>query len=153
MTLPRPAMLVLALGLAGFAWVYTAHAAPVRARAAHTLSVTDEARLHLTGTAGEELDEEGTATGALPGKARAWFVVASSVTGSFTVYPRSGGSITGHVSAHLHSTGTYASFGGTLTVSHGTGRYTHARGSGGFSGTVNRRTDALTVKTTGRLSY
>jgi hypothetical protein len=26
-------------------------------------------------------------------------------------------------------------------------------GSGGFDGTVNRRTDALTIKTTGRLSY
>ncbi len=117
------------------------------------MNVSDEAHLHLTGTSGEELEEEGQTTGALPGKVRARFVVGSSVTGSFTFYPSGGGSITGHGSARLHSTGTNASFGGTLNVSHGSGRYAHAHGSGGFYGTVNRRTDAITVKTTGRLSY
>lgn len=145
--------MVLALALTGSALVYAARASPVRARAARTLSVSDEAHLHLTGTFGEELEEEGPTTGALPGKAHARFVVGSSVTGSFTFYPRGGGSITGHGSARLHSTGTIASFSGSLSVSHGTGRYTHAHGSSGFEGTVNRHADALTVKTTGRLSY
>jgi hypothetical protein len=149
----QPAALAVALGLVGFAWVYSAHASTVPAREARTLNVTDEAHLHLTGTSGEQLEEEGPATGALPGKARAQFVVGSSVNGSFTFYPRGGGSITGHGSAQLHSTGTNASFSGSLSVSHGAGRYAHAHGSGGFDGTVNRRTDALTVKTTGRLSY
>jgi hypothetical protein len=153
MMLWQPVALAFALGLAGFAWVYAARAAPVPARAARTLNVTDEAHLHLTGTSGELLEEEGPATGALPGKIRARFSVGSSVTGSFTLYPRGGGSITGHGSARLHSAATNASFGGGLSVSHGTGRYTHAHGSGGLYGTVNRRTDALTVKTTGRLSY
>lgn len=151
--LPRPIALTLALTLAGFAWAYAAHAAPVPAQAARTLNVSDEAHLHLTGTSGEELEEEGPTTGALPGKVRARFVIGSSVTGSFTFYPRGGGSITGHGSAHLHSTGANASFSGSMTVSHGTGRYAHTHGSGGFDGTVNRRTDALTVKTTGQLSY
>jgi hypothetical protein len=109
--------------------------------------------LHLTGTSGELIEEEGPATGALPGKVRVRFVVGTAVTGSFTIYPRGGGSINGHGSARLHSTGTYASFGGTLTVSRGSGRYAHARGSGGLYGTVNRHTDALVVQTTGRLSY
>jgi hypothetical protein len=137
----------------GFASVYAAHAATNPAQAARTLNVSDEAHLRLTGTAGEELEEEGPATGALPGKVYARFIVGSSMTGSFTLYPHGGGSITGHGSARLHSTVTYASFGGTLTVSHGTGRYAHAHGSGGFYGVVDRHTDALTVKTTGRLSY
>jgi hypothetical protein len=149
----QPVALAVALGLAGFAWVYSAHPSPVPAQAARTLNVTDEAHLHLTGTSGEQLEEEGPTTGALPGKARAQFVVGTSVNGSFTFYPRGGGSITGHGSARLHSTGTIASFSGSLSVSHGTGRYTHAHGSGGFDGTVTRRTDALTIKTTGRLSY
>ncbi|MGH2855086.1 MAG: autotransporter [Solirubrobacteraceae bacterium] len=116
--------------------------------------MTDEAHLHLTGTSGEILEEEGPATGALPGKVRARFVVGSAITGSFTFYPRGGGSISGHGSARLHSTGTVASFGGSLTVSHGTGRYAHARGHGGLYGLVYRHAnDSLTVQTTGRLSY
>jgi hypothetical protein len=123
------------------------------ARAARTLNVTDKANLHLTTTAGELLEEEGTATGALPGKIRARFKVGATVSGSYTFYPRGGGSITGSGSARLHSTGTYASFGGTLTISHGTGRYAHAHERGGLYGLVNRNTDALTVQTTGRLSY
>lgn len=91
-----PVALAFALGLAGFAWVYSAHASPTPAQAARTLNVTDEAHLHLTGTSGEQLEEEGPTTGALPGKARAQFLVGSAVNGSFTFYPRGGGSITGH---------------------------------------------------------
>jgi hypothetical protein len=141
------------LGLAVLACVGAADAASVHARAARTLNVRDEAHLRLVNTAGEVLEEEGPATGALPGKVKARFEVGTSITGSFIVYPNGGGSITGHGSAGLHSTGTYASFGGTLTVSHGSGRYAHAHGSGGLYGTVNRRTDALVIQTTGRLSY
>jgi len=81
------------------------------------------------------------------------FTVGATVSGSFTIYPRGGGTITGHGSAQLHSTGVYASFGGSMTVSHGTGRYAHAHGHGGFYGTVNRRTNALVVQTTGRLTF
>jgi hypothetical protein len=150
----RPVVaLAFALWLTGFAWVYVAKATPVPAQAARTLNVTDEAHLHLTGASGEQLEEEGPTTGALPGKVHARFIVSSSVTGSFTFYPRDGGTITGHGSARLHSTGTYASFGGSMFVSHGTGRYAHAHGSGGFYGTVNRHTNALIIQTTGQLSY
>jgi hypothetical protein len=145
--------LALALGLACLPWVYAARAASVRAHAARTLNVTDVAHLHLVGTSGELLEEEGPATGALPGKVKARFDVSTSITGSFVFYPNGGGSITGNGSARLHSTGTYSSFGGTLAVSHGTGRYVHAHGSGGLYGTVNRHTDALVIQTTGKLSY
>lgn len=140
------------LGLAALACVATASAASVRAKAARTLNVTDEAHLHLTGTAGEVLKEEGSATGALPGKVSVHFTVSTSIKGTFTLYTR-GGSITGHGTARLHSAGAYSSFGGTLAISHGTGRYAHAHGSGGLYGTVNRRTDAMIVQTTGKLTY
>lgn len=148
-----PLALAVALGLVALPLVHAARAASVRAHAARTLNVTDEAHLHLLSTSGEVLEEEGPATGALPGKVKARFDVSTSITGSFVFYPSGGGSITGHGSARLHSTGTYASFGGTLAVSHGTGRYAHAHGSGGLYGTVNRRTNALIVQTTGKLSY
>jgi hypothetical protein len=123
------------------------------ARVARTLNVTDVARLHLVHSSGELLVEEGPATGALAGTVHVRVQVSESVTGSFTIYARGGGSITGYGSARLHSTGTYASFGGSLSVSHGTGRYAHAHGNGGLYGVVDRRTDAMTVQTTGRLSY
>jgi hypothetical protein len=145
-------MVVLAGALC---WIAAAQAASVRptARAARTLNVTDEARLHVTHTNGELLEEEGPATGALPGTVHVRFRIGASVSGTFSIYPRGGGSITGQGSARLRSTGTYASFGGSVLVSHGTGRYAHVYGHGGFYGTVNRRTDALVIQTTGRLSY
>lgn len=142
-----------ALALACLPWVNAARAASMRAHTARTLNVTDVAHLHLVGTSGELLEEEGNATGALPGKIKARFDVSTSITGSFVFYPRGGGSITGHGSAQLHSTGTYSSFGGTMAVNHGTGRYAHARGRGALYGIMSRRTNAMTVQTTGKLSY
>lgn len=151
--LRRPVVLVFALALTAIPSAYAARAADLPARTARTLDVTDEAHLHLTGTSGEVLAEEGPATGALPGTVKVKFTVGATVSGSFTIYPRGGGSISGQGSARLHSTGLYASFGGSMSVSHGTGRYAHAHGHGGFYGTVNRNTDALVVQTTGRLAY
>ncbi len=150
----RSTFVAVLSGLAVLTCLAAADASSVRARAARTLNVTDEAHLHLVNAAGEVLEEEGPATGALPGKVHVRFTVGTSVTGTFVFYPRRGGSITGHGSARLHSTGTYSSFGGTLTVSRGTGRYAHAHGSGGLYGTVNRRAnDTLVIQTTGKLSY
>jgi hypothetical protein len=160
-TSPKPANLptwrsvfvATLLGSAALACVAAAGASSIHTKTARTLNVTDEAHLHLVNTAGEVLEEEGPATGALPGKVHVRFTVGSSVTGTFVFYPRGGGSITGHGSARLHSTGTNASFGGDLSVSQGTGRYARAHGRGGLYGVVDRRTDAMTLQTTGKLAY
>jgi hypothetical protein len=120
---------------------------------ARTLNASDEAHLHVVNASGSLLIEEGPASGGLPGKVKVRFNVSSTVSGTFTLYPRSGGSITGHAKATLHSTGTYASFAGSLTITGGTGRYTHAHGTGGLYGTVNRHNDAIVVQTTGKLHY
>ena len=89
---------------------------------------------------------------ALPGTVSVSFELGPTITGRFTIHTH-GGSITGTGSAKLHSSGLYASFGGTMSVSHGTGRYSHAHGHGGFYGTVNRHTYAAVIQTTGTLSY
>jgi hypothetical protein len=123
------------------------------ARAAGTLNVRDESHMHLVRESGSLLLEEGTATGTLPGTVKVRFDVGATVSASFTIYSRSGGSITGHGMGALHSTGTYATFGGSLAVTGGTGRFRHAHGSGGLYGAINRRTYALTVQTIGKLSY
>jgi hypothetical protein len=126
---------------------------PLTARAAHVLNVKDEAHLHLASTNGSLLLEEGPATGAIPGTVKANFVVAADVTATFTIYAHGGGSISGRGTGALHSTGLYSSFGGSLKVTGGTGRYKHAHGSGGLYGAMNRKTYALTVQTTGQLTY
>lgn len=128
-----------------------------RARLAHTarvLKATDEAHLHYVRhrSSGSRLFEEGTAHGTLPGSMRADCNLGATFAASFTIYTN-GGTIQGHGTATPHGSGIYESFAGTLIVTGGTGRYAHAHGHAGLYGTFNRRTYALTVQTTGSLSY
>ena len=74
------------------------------------------------------------------------------LTGSFTIHTR-GSTIYGTGRATPHGTGRYQSFSGTLTITGGNGRYSHAHGRAGLSGTFDRRTYALLIQTTGRFSY
>lgn len=150
----RAAGLLLLGGLLGLpAWMPVAHAAPrPRARVARTLSVTDSAHLHLVHNGGEYITEEGRATGTLRGKVRAYLEVGPTVVAKFTIYA-SGGTISGEGSGKLKGRTEEPSFGGTMKVSHGTGRYKHVRGRGGFFGTLNRATYKVLVQTTGTLSY
>jgi len=122
------------------------------ASSARSLNVTDEARLRYHESSGSSLIEEGNATGGLPGAVKVNFTVGPTVSATFTITTHSG-SLIGHGSGVLHSSGTYASFRGSMSITRGTGHYMHAHGSGGFYGVLNRKTYALTVQTTGRLSY
>jgi hypothetical protein len=125
-----------------------------RARAARTLSVNDTGYLHLLHASGSILSEAGAVSGTLPGTASVRLDVGENVTASFTIRVRGGGSISGHGSAGLHSSGRYSSFGGSLSVTGGTGRYVHAHGAGKLYGVIERRSDALTVQTReGTLHY
>jgi hypothetical protein len=129
-------------------------AAAVPALAARTLNITDTAHLHFVReTAASTLIDEGKATGGLPGGVKVVFEVGASVKASFTLTGRHGALI-GSGFAKPHSSGAeYTSFAGTLTITHGTGRYLHAHGRGGFYGTIDRANDAVTVQTTGTLAY
>jgi hypothetical protein len=123
------------------------------ATAAHVLNVKDEGHLHEVGESGSDLVEEGPVTGTVPGRVKVNFNVGPTIYSSFTIYPRGGGSISGHGSGLLHSTGKWSTFGGTITVTRGTGRYAHAHGTGQMYGVINRKTYALTVQTIGKLYY
>jgi hypothetical protein len=116
------------------------------------LSVNDTGHLHLLKAFGSTLLEEGAAAGTLPGLAKVRLLVGSTVIASFTIQTKYG-TIYGSGRAALHSSGRYASFGGSLSVSHGTGSYAHAHGSGKLYGAIDRRTSSLTVQTVGTLSY
>lgn len=110
------------------------------------------ARLKYVTTKGAYLLEQGLASGPLAGIVKARVRVTADISGSFTFYPR-GGSITGRGAATLHESGTYASFGGVVKITGGTGRYAHARGEGGLYGVYNRKSLEIKIQTTGRLSY
>jgi hypothetical protein len=120
--------------------------------AASSLKATDTAHLHYVSASGSLLYEEGQASGTLPGSMRVHFDVGAKLSGSFTIYTR-GGSIKGHGEATPHGAGTYESFAGALVVTGGTGRFAHARGRTGLSGTFDRANYALLVQTTGTLSF
>lgn len=123
------------------------------ARTARVLNVKDEGHLHLVSESGSLLVEEGPAVGTVPGTVKVRFNIGAVISAYFTIYARGGGSITGHGSGTLHSTSAYSTFGGALSVSHGSGRFARAHGTGGLYGAINRRTYALTVQTIGKLYY
>jgi hypothetical protein len=122
------------------------------AHTARTLNVTDTAHLRYISHSGSLLYEEGATSGTLPGSMRAHCNIGATVTANFTIYTH-GGTITGHGTATPHGSGINESFAGSFLVTGGTGQYAHAHGHAGLSGTFDRRTYALTVQTTGRLSY
>ncbi len=129
-------------------------AGPV-AGAARTLSLHESGRLHLTSHSGLTLNEQGSATGTIRGTIYIHLDVASQthVTAEVNIYP-SGGSLSGHGSANYEVGGSYASFSGTLSISRGTGTYSHAHASNlRFTGSIKRVNDATTVEVSGPLSY
>jgi hypothetical protein len=147
------ARIVAALALAA-AFSGAPSEAASRAAMARFQHLTVVAHLHYVAARGSYLFEEGRASGALAGTVRARVRIAADISGSFTFYSR-GGAVRGYGSAKLNESGSYASFGGTLKVIGGTGRYSHARGGGRLYGVYNRRSPRLelTIQTTGDLSY
>jgi hypothetical protein len=148
---------VTALAVLGVAMCLSLGSFPSRissasASGARSVQLTISAHLHYVSSKGSYLFEEGSATGALAGVVRAKLRVTAGISGSFTFLPH-GEAINGVGSATLHESGTYASFGGSLKILGGTGRYAHAHGEGGLYGVYNRQSLAVTIKTTGRLSY
>lgn len=142
---------VLALGAVALAT--TSVDAASRARAAGTLRATDTARLHRVRCACDEILEEGQARGSFPGALRAFVTVGAPIVFRFTITVRGVGSLSGQGSGKPKGNPAEPSFGGTMTVTHGTGRYRHVHGKGGFYGTINRATYAAVVQTTATLSY
>jgi hypothetical protein len=140
--LTLPALLILPAG---------ASSAP-SAHEARSLSVTDTAHLKLVHHEGEYITEEGQATGALPGHVKLLLEVGPTVVARFTI-TAAGGSISGVGSGKPKGRSEEPSFAGSMKVTHGTGRYRHAHGTGGFYGTLNRGTYKMVVQTTGTLDY
>lgn len=138
-----------------FATSLSALAAGPSARTARSVVVKDEAKLHFVKSSGSTLSDEGSATGTFPGKVKIVFTYTGSpnVSSQLTIYG-SGGSIRVRASGKLSSpTNPKPSFKGALTVTGGSGRYSHVHGSGALYGVFNRRTYALVVQAQGTIHY
>jgi len=147
----------LATALIACLMAATVHSAPSRAASAHaasTLSLNETGHLRLTSHRGLTLNEQGTATGTIAGTIYIHLDVTSTnrVTAEVNIYP-AGGSLTGSATASYRPAGATATFAGTMTIARGSGRYSHARGSGlSFTGSIERVNDAVTVRVSGRIS-
>jgi hypothetical protein len=122
---------------------------------ARSVRLTITAHLHYVSSKGSYLIEQGPASGQLAGIVKARLRVTAEISGSFTLYlaPRGASSIRGQGSGTLHESGIYASFGGSLKILGGTGRYAHGRGGGKLYGVYNRKNLGVTIQTIGNLSY
>lgn len=119
----------------------------------HTLRVNASAHLTLVKKDGSILNERGTVTGTPAGSVTARFNVSNvaKTTGTMTFKPSGGGSIT--VTAAVYPAGSVSRFSGSFAVRSGTGKFANAVGSGTLSGTVNRRTWAVSATAKGTLTY
>jgi hypothetical protein len=148
--------IAIALGCSGLitanAWSGPVNRMPA-AEAAGSLPVNDSSHLHLVHASGPTLAEEGRVTGTLPGKLEATLTLkATTATSQFTIVVGGSGSITGHGAGDLHEGhGGYESFAGEVTLTHGSGRYAHASGSGRIYGTIDRLNDNAVVQVIGVL--
>jgi hypothetical protein len=148
------AMLGCALAVLAILGAATAEGRRPTALTARTVSINESGRLHLTSKHGFTLNEEGSTTGTIRGTIYIHLHLLSSslVTAEVNIYP-SGGSISGAGSASYHVNGGYASFSGSLSVSRGSGSYSRAHASRlRFTGTIQRRSDAVAVQLSGPLS-
>ena len=152
-SLPAAALVVVLAGMSGGAPISATASGGPSARQARRTRLVERAALRLTSSEESTLYERGQAYGTFNAPLTAHLnLYPGHVTALFTIYPR-GGSITGRASARFVVKGSTGYYGGTLEITHGTGRYRHASGSNiGISGTINRQTFALTVKANGWIS-
>jgi hypothetical protein len=119
---------------------------------AKIVNLNENVNLKLLGEEGSALVEHGKAAGTYNAPVTATFTIhPKAVTATVTVYPH-GGSITGVAQANYIVQNSTGYFGGTLTITRGTGSFRHASGKAlGISGTINRYTFAITVKAHGEV--
>ncbi len=164
-----PALPLMISGALATSLTPSALSATPRARghAAGVISASDTAELRYDPrtSEGATLIEEGQAKGSLPGWIKAEINTGTGATfsGSFQ-FRTLGGVINGRGRARLSGSKSNGieSFAGSMTVTGGTGRYLHVRGSAGLYGLFYRRSERdrtghlhhtydVTVQTTGTI--
>ena len=162
-------MRILGEGLRGRAWLVLAAAAlgamaalatsaPAHspsARAAKAMAFNVSSNLRLVGHPGHVLNETGTFSGTQSGTISLRFVSATSTSGeaTFTAYSSQGGSVSGRSSTRGRVVGAKVYLTGVMTITGGTGRWSHASGRGlQFSGVVDRHNFHATTRMQGTIN-
>jgi len=144
--------------------VYASGSSPLPAAAAprvpspsafesRTISLVESAHLRAAPQPGNTIHEQGEATGTFRCHITVDLRIVSTnrITATFTVTP-AGGSVTGTGTARFVTQGAYGYLGGALSVSGGTGRFSHASGKNiGLSGKFNRETFSANVQVHGAI--
>jgi hypothetical protein len=150
----RRVLLICATALAMSTAGLTAYASTgsVVARQARKIYLVENARLHVVHNNEYEstIGERGQATGTFNAPVTAALtLVPSHVTAVFTIYPH-GDSISGIARANYIVKNSIGYFGGTLTITRGTGAYRRASGTNvGFSGSIDRQSFSMSIKVHG----
>ncbi len=120
---------------------------------AKTVDLVENANLKLISEDGAALVEHGQAAGTYNAPVTATFTIhPKAVMATVTIYPH-GGSITGVAQTNYVVQNSTGYFGGTLTITRGTGSFKGASGKSlGISGTINRYSFAITVKAHGEVN-
>jgi hypothetical protein len=137
-------------GLAGTTEATPSVTAPF-ASASRTISLVESARLRAAPQPGNTIHEQGEATGTFRCRITVELRIVSTnrITATFTVTP-AGGTVTGTGSARFVAQGAYGYIGGALSISGGTGRFSHASGENiGLSGKFNRETFSANIQVHG----
>lgn len=113
----------------------------------------DNATLHMIRHSGSVIEEQGSVSGTVPGIAKVRLNVGATISGRLNFYPR-GGEIIGVAAAQVRNGhGSWQSFSGSLRLTGGRGRYSHAHGKLAIYGAINRRTYVLKVHLRGSFTY
>lgn len=147
-------MVCLAALVASVCAVPAGAGAEPTAVAAGTMAFNINSNLRLVGRPGHVLNEQGTFSGSQSGTIAIRFTSVTSTSGeaTFTAYPKGGGWVSGRTTTKGRVVGAKVYFGGSMTITGGSGRWAHASGRGlGFSGVVDRRSFHATTHMQGSI--
>jgi hypothetical protein len=140
-----------ALGL----WPAVGAWATTTGHAAGSMAVREHIALKLVKRTGStRFEHAGRATGTVSGSVRSQITLTHSVVlrGTVTI-TTSRGKLRLKVDGRARSIGLRSKFSGSAAIAGGSGRYVHAKGTGTFSGVVNRSTWAATLDASGSFTY
>lgn len=118
------------------------------------VSVKETVSLKVTKAQGTTLDSKGRLSGTFNGSVTLNQSVVSSerAVGAFVAYLNGGGSIKGRSATRYHVSGSVSRYTGTMSITGGTGHYSHASAAGlQLSGTYNRVTGRMNLSLTGQV--
>jgi hypothetical protein len=126
---------------------------PRSAVLAKSLTVKETAQLYQVGRHGAQHEEQGQGAGTFPYPLTITFTAGfTQATVRFSVHGRAG-TMWGQGTPSYHVEGSTAYFNGSLSITHGTGKYAHASAAGlRLKGTLNRHNFALSISVNGNMS-